>query len=128
MSTARHQLAGAPGTGTTIDNMASRVKVAAYIWYSGGTIASLAFSLNASSVTDGAVGQAAVNFTAPFNSVSFLRMLTVAPATANVHFAHPTRNSTIPFVATKYDYTVWNSAVTPLDPEHAFPTAMGDLA
>jgi len=61
MSTARHQLAGAPGTGTTIDNMASRVKAWARI--NGATAAALD-TFNVSSTTDTAVGQHTLTYTA----------------------------------------------------------------
>ena len=61
MSTARHQLAGAPGTGTTIDNMKSRCKA-----YSGFDQTTLAVyeTLNIASLTDIGVGWTGSNFTA----------------------------------------------------------------
>jgi len=55
MSTARHQLAGAPGTGTTIDNMASRVKMWA-MFNQVPTTPIIYRSLNISSLLDGGVG------------------------------------------------------------------------
>ena len=70
MSTARHQLAGAPGTGTTIDNMASRAKA----WLTVnqvGTMANLA-SLNITSIGDGGLGQTSFVFTAPMANALYV--------------------------------------------------------
>jgi hypothetical protein len=70
MSTARHQLAGAPGTGTTIDNMQSRVK--AWIFYGQTASTDTTYSsFNISNYVDNGMGIAAIAFTAVFTNSNY---------------------------------------------------------
>lgn len=64
MSTARHQLAGAPGTGTTIDNMASRLKCWCNWHGNFNSVPTIRESMNLSSIGDAGVGLYNMNFTA----------------------------------------------------------------
>jgi len=66
MSTARHQLAGAPGTGTTIDNMQSRTKVWLSVNQQGVMVVRISF--NVSGIQDGGNGITTVTFGAPFST------------------------------------------------------------
>jgi hypothetical protein len=65
MSTSRHQFAGAPGTGTTVDNMQSRVKMWSLFNQQPATPV-LNAGFNVSSLGDDAVGQTASLLIAPF--------------------------------------------------------------
>lgn len=93
MSTNRYLNAGAPGTGTTVDNMASRVKAWASI--NGATApASLNSSLGVSSVTDVGVGDWGLNLSSPMANTLFPPYATRSGATAasiyTASFALPT--------------------------------------
>ena len=69
MSTARHQLAGAPGTGTTIDNMASRVKAWAVIDQRNTQTVTGGFGV--SSIADGGLGNTVVTLAAAMNGAVY---------------------------------------------------------
>ena len=118
MSTARHQLAGAPGTGTTIDNMSSRVKAWSRVNYSSG-VPSLMTNMNVSGIVDTALGQLTINLSAPMASVNYSFFA--------VQNSFSVFSLMGPHTATAYTVNFYTTAFA--DPSaYASTNAFGDLA
>lgn len=79
MSYSRYSNAGIPGSGVTVDNMASRVKQVGRVAQTAGP-ATLSAGFNVSSITDDGVGTATFYFTLPMASAAYACQATASGA------------------------------------------------
>ena len=127
MSTSRYNNSGAVGTGTIIDNMASRVKSWATINNPAVTLVVLG-SLNTSSVTDNGVGNFTHNYTSVFADTSGARFVSNS-ASATINGWSQLLQAVI-YVGSQGYANVYMNASTPtvFDPAMGYFSAYGALA
>ena len=119
MSTARYLNAGAPGAGTTIDNMGSRAKAWGCVNQIGTqTIRS---SLNVASITDSGVGVTYFNFTALMLNGEY-----AAFSTGNTAAGKAIRGDS--GEANRSAMIMYDSAIAAVDLGRASHIVFGDLA
>ena len=125
MSTARYDNAGKTGTGTTIDNMGSRVKA----WVSlnnEGASAAIHQGFNVSSVGDNGVGSFSAAFPAPFANVTYCSPAAATGNAAAYLFCTPYRPSSS--YAYQRNWNVASVAGSLTDPYGTYTVFIGDLA